>query len=237
MNAKRYGAHLFATAALSLTLASPEAFPRGGSVSGARGSASWGGGSGSASGRYGGSASWQAGSGGSATTARGGSAAWGGGSGSAHGAYSGSASWNYGSGTATGANGRSASWNHNTAYGYRPPAHTTVVRPTAVRYPAPAYYGHPYNATNGEVAAAAVTGLAVGAMAGSSAANKQQSSSSAQPTSITSPLPIGSQLSSLPAGCSNAVVKSVEYYSCGPNWFKPMFGNSGVYYQVVPQPS
>ncbi|HUL10895.1 MAG TPA: hypothetical protein VLU73_01845, partial [Methylococcaceae bacterium] len=108
------------------------------------------------------------------------------------------------------------------------------------------YYNSGYNATTGEVAAAGVAGLAVGAMVGSAAAKSQQQSSStsqsapppsaAQPTGITSPLPMGTQLSSLPASCTNAVVKSVEYYGCGPNWFKPVFGGSGVYYQVVKQP-
>ena len=222
------------------------------SASGYRGSASWGGGSGSASGRYGGSASWQAGSGGTATTARGGTAAFGGGSGSAQGAYGGSASWNHGSGTATGRYGNTGAWNdHAAAYGHPPPARYTAPYPAATRYPvpvhaAPVYYGNPNNATTGEVAAAGMAGLAVGAMAGSASAKKQQSAVSAQasspptsaqqPLSITSPLPMGTQLSSLPAGCTNAVVKSVEYYGCGPNWFKPVFGSSGVYYLVVKPP-
>lgn len=231
MNIRRVEANRVVVAALSLALASSEALAWGGSASGARGSASWGGGSGSASGRYGGSASWQAGSGGSATTAHGGTA-----------------SWSHGSGSATTAYGGSASWNHSAAYGYRPPAaHYGAPYPAVTRYPAPAYaaphyYGSPYNATTGEVAAAGMAGMAVGAMAGSASAKKQQSSSTtqtasaAQPATISSPLPTGTQLSALPAGCTNAVVKSVEYYGCGPNWFKPVFGSNGVYYQVVPQP-
>lgn len=227
------GSFVLATAICAAVASSP-AHSRGGSASGARGSASW-----------------QAGSGGSATTARGSTASWGGGSGSAQGARGGSAAWSHGSGTATGAYGNTAAWNHNTAYGHPPTAHYAAPYPAAVRYPAPvyaapAYYGKTYNATTGEVAAAGMAGLAVGAMAGSAAAKNQQSASTTQaaapppsaqqPMAITSPLPIGSQLSGLPAGCTNAVVKSVEYYGCGPNWFKPVFGSSGVYYQVVHAP-
>lgn len=235
MSRKRYSSGLVLAAAIAAAFVSFGVHARGGSASGYRGSASWGGGSGSASGRYGGTASWQAGSGGSATTARGGTA-----------------SWSHGSGSAIAASGASASWNHSAGYGYRPPPQPAYYRapyPAATRFPAPvyaaphSYYVNPYDATTGEVAAAGVAGLAVGAMAGSSAAKKQQSASSTQTSApppqaaaITSPLPVGSKLSSLPPGCTNAVVKSVEYYGCGPNWFKPVFGSSGVYYQVVPQP-
>lgn len=238
---------LLATATLvAWAWAPPDGWAR--SASGYRGSATWGGGSGSATGRYGGSASWQAGSGGSATTARGGTASFGGGSGSAQGAYGGSAAWSHGSGTATGRNGNTATWNdHAAAYGYHPPVRYPAPYPAATRYPvpvhaAPVYYGNPYNATTGEVAAAGMAGMAVGAMAGSAAAKQQQSATATQtaaappPTSINSPLPMGTRLSNLPAGCTNAVVKSVEYYVCGPNWFKPVFGGSGVFYQVVPAP-
>jgi hypothetical protein len=213
-------------------------------AAGYRGVAAGGGGSGAAYGRYGGSASWNHGSG-SATDARGGSASWNRSAGTATAttAYGGSATYNRSSGTttATSAYGNTATWNHNTYYAhppagayYRPP----VYHPVPV-YGAPAYYNNGYNATTGEVAAAGVAGLAVGAMVGSAKAKSQQQStaaSTAPPTTISSPLPMGTQLSSLPAGCTNAVVKSVEYYGCGPNWFKPVFGGGGVYYQVVPQP-
>ena len=225
------------------------AHARSGSASGYRGSASWGGGSGSASSTRGGSASWNAGSGGSATTANGGSASWGG-----------------GTATATTANGSTATRSGPyygrppAAYGapgYRPPAAVyhppaAVYRPpAAVYHPVPygsanVYYNNGYNATTGQVVAAGVAGMAVGAMAGSAAAKSSKQStyatqasapsSVAQPPVIDSPLPVGSQLSALPAGCTNAVVKSVQYYGCGPNWFKPAFGNNGVYYQVVNQP-
>lgn len=75
-------------------------------------------------------------------------------------------------------------------------------------------------------AAAGMAGLAVGAMAGSAAAKSQQQSSyasqsypppsAAQPMAITSPLPMGTRLSSLPPGRTSAVVKSVEYHGRGP---------------------
>ncbi|MCX6972276.1 MAG: hypothetical protein NTV93_19295 [Verrucomicrobia bacterium] len=67
-------------------------YSNGGYYNGARGSASWHNGSGSANGWRGGSASWNDGSG-SANGWRGGSASWGGGSGSWHGSRGGSGSW------------------------------------------------------------------------------------------------------------------------------------------------
>ncbi len=286
---------LLTAAAVTALAASSPTHAR--SFSGARGSASWGGGSGSAEGHYGGSAAWSAGQGGSATTANGGTANWGGGSrsatsanggtynrtlgeggsattaaggsaawsghdsGSVNTAYGSSATWNHGTGSATNAYGEKATWNHNTYYGAPPPA---AYHPPTAYYghpPAPAYYPAPvyrppayggavvytnngYNATTGEVAAAGVAGLAVGAAMGASAAKSSQSSTTystqqaaySSPTAINSPLPMGTQLSALPPGCTNAVVKSVEYYGCGPNWFKPVFGGGGVYYKVVPQP-
>ena len=32
------------------------------------------------------------------------------------------------------------------------------------------------------------------------------------------------------------VVNGTHYYQAGPNWYKPYFGSSGVYYEVVPAP-
>ena len=198
----------------------------------------YGGGSGSATGRYGGSASWGGGSG-SATTARGGSASWGGGSGSATGYRGGSASWSGGSGSATGAYGGSASWSHSYG-GYHPPAyygyHPVLV--PAYGYRPPVYYGYS-GYSSGQVAAAGVAGLAVGAMAGAAAASRQAPA----PTTVVvqqpmnpSQLPLGTNLNNLPGGCVNVKVSSTQYYQCGMNWFRPYFGSNGAYYQVVPAP-
>jgi len=49
-------------------------------------------------------------------------------------------------------------------------------------------------------------------------------------------LPLGTQVASLPPGSSSMVVNGVNYYQSGPTWYKPFFGSSGVYYQVVPAP-
>ncbi len=204
---------------------------------------------GSASGARGGSASWGGGSG-SATDARGGSASWGGGSGSASSARGGSAEWSHGTGYAQGAGGGTAAWNHGGTYGaaaaYHPPAPAYGYHPPTaaygyhppVAYPVPVYGG---GYSSSQVAGAAVAGMAVGAMVGASAAK----SSAPPPSSTTvvvqespgaSQMPVGAQVTVLPGNCGSATVGDVEYYQCGPNWFKPYFGNSSVYYKVVQAP-
>jgi hypothetical protein len=40
----------------------------------------------------------------------------------------------------------------------------------------------------------------------------------------------------LPPGAGSMVVNGVTYYQAGPTWYKPYFGSSGVYYEVVPAP-
>ena len=49
-------------------------------------------------------------------------------------------------------------------------------------------------------------------------------------------LPVGTQVASLPPGASSMVVNGTNYYQSGPTWYKPYFGSSGVYYEVVPAP-
>jgi hypothetical protein len=107
------------------------------------------------------------------------------------------------------------------AYGYRPPANVD--------------YGY----SSGQVAAAGVAGLAVGAMAGSAAASKQAPASTTvvvQQSANPSQFPLGTNLNNLPGGCVNVKVASTQYYECGVNWFRPYFGSNGAYYQVVPAP-
>ena len=167
--------------------------------------------------------------GGSATTSRGGSASWGGGSGSASGAHGGSASWSGGSGSAHGAYGGSAAWSHPPAYGYHPPAYGST---TVNVYHPPVYYNNG-GYSGGQVAAAGVAGMAVGAMMGASAASRPPTTVVVQQPMA---MPLGTSMAYLPGGCVNINTYSGQYYQCGMNWFRPYFGSNGAYYQVVPAP-
>ena len=170
------------------------------------------GGGGSWSGRFGGSGSWS--------------------HSSAGGAYGG---WGHSSGTYTGPHGNTADWSHSSYGGYHPP--------TFGGYHGYSYGYHPpsYSSgySGGDVAAAGIAGLAVGAMAGAAMASQPPP----PPTTVViqqpmapAPLTLGMSLTYLPGNCVNINLSSGQYYECGPNWFKPYFGSNGVYYQVVPAP-
>lgn len=170
---------------------------------------------------------------------------WGGGV--AHGAYGGSAAWSHGSGVAYGPHGGEAAWSHGTGYahgaygGTAAWSHGAYYHPVPVYRP-PVYYGGGYS--GGQVAGAAMVGMAVGTMAGAAMASSHSQPTNTtvvvqQPASTpaaTTQMPIGSQVTVLPGNCGSATIRGVEYYECGPNWFKPYFGNSSVYYQVVAAP-
>ncbi len=94
---------------------------------------------------------------------------------------------------------------------------------------------HPGGCYNCGAAAAAVGGLAVGAMAGAAIADASQPATTVV-VNQGSTVPLGTHLSSLPGGCKKMKVNSTLYYQCGSTWYKPGFGDSGVYYQVVPVP-
>ena len=96
-------------------------------------------------------------------------------------------------------------------------------------------------------------GLAVGVMAGAAIANASKPATVVvqQPTYVVQQpsyvvqqpayvvqgnLPVGTQVASLPPGASSMVVNGTNYYQSGPTWYKPYFGSSGVYYEVVPAP-
>jgi hypothetical protein len=103
----------------------------------------------------------------------------------------------------------------------------------------PAYY-HPAGCYGCGAAAGAVAGLAVGAMAGAAIASAAQPTTvvvQAPPTYVnTGYLPVGAQVAVLPPGAQSMVVNGVTYYQSGPTWYRPYFGSSGVYYDVVPVP-
>lgn len=186
-----------------------------------------GGGSGAVFGSRGGAAAWSHGAG-VAEGPRGSTASWNNGSGSASGYRGGSAAWSGGSGYAHGAYGGAAVWSHPPAYGggYHP------VPVPVYGYRPPVYYNNG-GYSGGQVAAAGVAGLAVGAMMGASAA-----SSPATTVVVQQPMgmPLGTSMAYLPGGCVNINTNSGQYYQCGMNWFRPYFGSNGAYYQVVPAP-
>ncbi len=149
----------------------------------------------------------------------------------------------YGGGVAYGSRGGSAAWTRGTAAVTGPQGNTAAWH----RPPPPVYHGGGYyhggyyggGYSSGQVAGAAVAGLAVGAMAGAAVAKSSQPSSTTvvvQESPGASQMPIGTQVTVLPGNCGSATVGGVEYYNCGPNWFKPYFGNSSVYYKVVAAP-
>lgn len=57
-----------------------------------------------------------------------------------------------------------------------------------------------------------------------------------QPQDNARPIPIGSQFVQLPGNCGKAMIHGIDYYQCGPNWFRPHAGNDSVYYEAVPAP-
>jgi hypothetical protein len=54
------------------------------------------------------------------------------------------------------------------------------------------------------------------------------------PAPLTTKLPMNTQLSELPSGCTSVSVKGESYQVCGPNWLKG--SDFGAYYVVVPAP-
>ena len=56
------------------------------------------------------------------------------------------------------------------------------------------------------------------------------------PAPTGKPLPLGTVVSALPAGCTSTPVGGVEYYYCGGNFYRAVFqGNSLVYVTAKPQ--
>jgi hypothetical protein len=104
--------------------------------------------------------------------------------------------------------------------------------------------------STGTAVAAGMAGLAVGAMVGSAVANANT------PTVVVAPAPVyvapyyyapppvvvapsapvGSIYYSLPYGAQSANINGAQYYVLNGSYYKPFFGNNGVYYQVVPNP-
>ncbi len=99
------------------------------------------------------------------------------------------------------------------------------------------YHGGGYHA--GGCYGCGAAGLAIGAMAGAAivSASKPTAVYVQQPAVVVSGnYPLGTQFAALPAGARSMVVNGSNYYQSGSVWFKPYFGSSGVYYEVVPAP-
>ncbi len=90
-------------------------------------------------------------------------------------------------------------------------------------------------------------GFAMGAMTGAAIAHASTPSTvyvNPAPTVVVqqpevvvqSSYSIGTHLAQLPEGSKSMVVNGVNYYQSGSVWFKPYFGASGVYYEVVQAP-
>ena len=68
------------------------------------------------------------------------------------------------------------------------------------------------------------------------AAAQQQTAPAAPPPASGKPLPLGTVVSALPAGCTSTPVGGVEYYYCGGNFYRAVFqGNQLVYVTTKPE--
>jgi hypothetical protein len=88
----------------------------------------------------------------------------------------------------------------------------------------------------------AIAGVVVGAAIGAAASSgpstvvvEQPSTTVAQQAAPASPA-YGTQVTTLPGGCTAQNVHGTMAYQCGSVWYRPYFGASGVYYEVVSPP-
>lgn len=105
---------------------------------------------------------------------------------------------------------------------------------------------HPYYRPAGcygcGAAVGAVAGMAVGAAIAD--ASRPATVVVQQPAVVVQPapymvqgdMPLGTQIAALPVGARSMVVNGANFYQFGNTWYKPYFGSSGVYYEVVPAP-
>jgi hypothetical protein len=98
-----------------------------------------------------------------------------------------------------------------------------------------------------------VVGYTAGAATAAAAAQSQQQAAAQQPApaqqpaapaapaapppaATGQPLPLGTVVSALPAGCTSTPVGGVEYYYCGGNFYRAVFqGNQLVYVTAKPE--
>ncbi|MEI8349967.1 MAG: hypothetical protein WCI77_07420 [Candidatus Omnitrophota bacterium] len=53
----------------------------------------------------------------------------------------------------------------------------------------------------------------------------------------TADAPVGAQVTMLPSGAEGRIIGGAQFYISGNTWYKPYFGASGVYYEVVSPPN
>lgn len=85
--------------------------------------------------------------------------------------------------------------------------------------------------------AAASQQQAAAAQQQAAAAQKQAAAAAAPPPAAAAgaPLPVGTVVPALPAGCTSTPVGGVEYYYCGGNFYRAVFqGNQLVYVTAQP---
>ena len=104
--------------------------------------------------------------------------------------------------------------------------------------------------STGTAVAAGIAGLATGALIGSAVARANTPAVIVAPTPVyASPYyygappvvvpaaaPVGSIYYSLPPGAQSANINGTQYYVVGNTYYRPYFGNNGVYYEVVANP-
>jgi hypothetical protein len=95
--------------------------------------------------------------------------------------------------------------------------------------------------TAGAAAASASTSQQQAATAQQQSATAQQQAAPAAPSApppaaAGKPLPLGTVVTALPAGCTSTPVGGVEYYYCGGNFYRAVFqGNQLVYVTAKPE--
>jgi len=102
--------------------------------------------------------------------------------------------------------------------------------------------------STGTAVAAGVAGLAAGAMIGAAThpavvvapapivVSPAPVYVTPAPVYVAPAVPVGSIYYSLPYGAQYATINGAQYYVLGNTYYRPYFGNNGVYYQVVANP-
>ena len=95
-------------------------------------------------------------------------------------------------------------------------------------------------ATTAAVTTAAAVSTTAAAEQQAAAAKQQAAAAPAAPAPAPAaagkPLPLGTVVSALPAGCASTPVGGVEYYYCGGNFYRSVFqGNNLVYVTAQPK--